>query len=101
MTPGSASAAFFVDRFDARVTEWRADEIAEQHARHIVVVDIVALALSEAGVFDALAFAAEAFELLDPRPTGLDVGFDLGGHPAASLALFIMSAAARIALTIF
>src|SRR6516162_8761132 len=90
-----------VVRFDTGMAERRADEIAEQRARQLDVVDIVALALGEANVFDALASGAEAFELLGPRCGGLDCGFDFGGHSAASPALSIVSAAARIALTMF
>jgi hypothetical protein len=40
----------------------RADEVAEHHARQLEIVDIVALALREADVFDALALAAQALE---------------------------------------
>ncbi len=40
----------------------RADKIAVQHARQFDIVDIIALALGEADVFDALALAAHAFE---------------------------------------
>jgi len=42
----------------------RADEIAEQHARLLEVVDVVALALRKADILDALAPRAEAFKLL-------------------------------------
>ena len=52
-----------IDRFDARMGMRRADEIAVQHARQFQVVDIVALALREADVFDPLALAAHAFKL--------------------------------------
>jgi hypothetical protein len=56
---------------------------------------IIAFALGEANVFDPLAPGPEALEFLRAR-----LGrFDLGGHSAASLALFVRSAAARIALT--
>jgi hypothetical protein len=40
----------------------RADEIAEQHAGQLQIVDIVALALGEADILDALALAAHALE---------------------------------------
>ena len=56
-----------VDRFDAGVAIGRADEIAEQHAGQFEIVDIIALALGEADVLDALAPGAEAFELLCAR----------------------------------
>ncbi len=77
----------------------RADEVAVQHARQLHVVDIVAFALREADVLDALAFAAHALELgfaLFPR--GSDVV-----HSAASLnwAPLIFAAAYWIALTMF
>ena len=51
-----------VDRLDARMRVRRAHEIAVQHAGQLQVVDIVALALREADVLDALALAAHAFE---------------------------------------
>ena len=61
-TPGTFSASSAVDRFDARMGMRRADEIAVQHARQLHVVDVIALALGEADVLDALALAAHAFE---------------------------------------
>src|SRR6516225_2240843 len=85
LTPGNASAAI-----------GRADKIAEQHTRQFEVVDVVALTLGKADILDALAPGAEALELL--RPLLGRLGF--GRHFAASLALFICSAAAWIALTI-
>ena len=77
----------------------RADEIAVQHAGQLQVVDIVALALGEADVLDALALAAHAFELgfaLFPR----------GSHVVHSAASWnstplILAAAYWIALTMF
>ena len=77
----------------------RADEIAVQHARQFDVVDVIALALGEADVFDALALAAHAFELgfaLFPR----------GSHVVHSAASWnstplILAAAYWIALTMF
>jgi len=51
-----------IDRFDPRMRMRRAHEVAMQHARQLQVVDIVALALGEADVLDALALAAHAFE---------------------------------------
>ncbi len=70
-----------------------------QHARQLHVVDVVALALGEADVFDALALAAHAFELgfaLFPRGSHVV-------HSAASLnsTPLILSAAYWIALTMF
>ena len=90
---------FRVDRFDARMGVRRADEIAVQHARQLQVVDIIALALGEAGVLDALALAAHAFErggALFPRGSHVV-------HSAASLnsTPLILSAAYWIALTMF
>ncbi len=75
----------------------RAHEIAEQHARQLDVVDVIALALGEADVLDALPLGAETFELLG----ACFGGFDGGAHSAASLAVLSWSAAARIALTMF
>ena len=77
----------------------RADEVSVQHARQFHVVDIIALALREADVLDALAFAAHALELgfaLFPRGSHVV-------HSAASLnsTPLILSAAYWIALTMF
>src|SRR5207248_10607342 len=74
----------------------RADEIAMQHARQLQIVDIIALDLREADVFDALAFAAHPFEgggALFPRGSEIV-------HSAASLnsTPLILSAAYWIAL---
>ena len=52
-----------VDLLDAGVGMRRAVEIAVQHAGQFQVVDIIALALGEADVLDALAAAAHAFQL--------------------------------------
>ena len=90
---------FRIDRFDARVRMRRTDEIAMQHARQLQIVDVVALALGEADVLDALALAAHAFEFgfaLFPRGSHVV-------HSAASLnsTPLILSAAYWIALTMF
>ena len=87
-----------VDRLDARVAVGRADEIAEQHARHLDVVDIVALALDEAGVLDAPAGAAEA--LAACRRVPCDAGLrDV--HSAASFFGAHVDGGGSIALTMF
>ena len=70
-----------------------------QHARQLQIVDVVALALREADVFDALALAAHAFEgggALFPRGSEIV-------HSAASLnsTPLILAAAYWIALTMF
>ena len=69
-----------VDLLDAGVSVRRAIEIAVEHARQLHVVDVIALALDETDVLDALSFAAHAFEL--------DGAFGRGGghvvHSAAS-----------------
>ena len=44
----------------------RAHQIAIERARQLQVIDVIALALDEADVFDAFAFAAEALQLLGP-----------------------------------
>jgi hypothetical protein len=86
-----------VDRLDAGMGIGAADEIAEQHALHLDVVDVVALALREPHVLDPLAAGSEALEV------GNAV-FDLVGvwsfirRPPSR---FISAAAARIALTMF
>ena len=53
-----------VDLLDAGVGVGRADEVAVDHAGQLQIVDVVALALGEADVLDALALAAEALQLL-------------------------------------
>src|SRR5262249_26565244 len=88
-----------IDGFDARMRVRRADEIAMQHARQLHVVNIVALALGEADIFDALPLAPHAFECgsaLFPRGSHVV-------HSAASLNSMPLSLAAAywIALTMF
>ncbi len=61
---GDGQGRLLVDALDAGMAVRRAHEVAEQHAGQLDVVDVVALALGKAGVFHALAGAAEAFELL-------------------------------------
>ena len=97
MHAGDGQRRLLVDPLDARVAVRRAHEVTEHHARELDVVDVVALALGEPCVLDALARAAEALELLDT----LLGGRNLLAHSAASLAAFICVAAARIALTMF
>jgi hypothetical protein len=53
-----------IDLLDARVCVRRAREVAIEHARQLDVVDIVASALDEADVLDALALAAHALQAL-------------------------------------
>ena len=92
-----------VDRLDARVAVLAAHEVAEQHARQLQVVDVVALALDEADVLLALARAADAAQ----RRLALFLGHggDLSHHSAASEAWLEVdlsrSAAWRTALTMF
>jgi hypothetical protein len=87
-----------VDGDDAGVGVGAADEIAEEHARQLDVVDVVALALGEARILDALARGAHALQLLD-AVLAADRG--LVGHSAASTLAFITVAAARIDFTMF
>src|ERR1700730_6479588 len=94
---GQLERRVFVDRFDPGVTVRRPDEITEQHPRQLEIIDVVALALREANVLDALAPGPKTLEFLGARLSG----FEFGAHSAASLALVRRSAAARIALTMF
>ncbi len=87
-----------VDRGDAGMGVGAAHEVAEQHAGQLDVVDIVALALREPDVLDALARAAEALQLLDPVLAGRR-GHVV--HSAASFTVFISAAAARMDFTMF
>ena len=86
-----------VDPLDPRMAVGRADEVAEQHARQLDVVDIVALAAGEAGVLDPLPGAAQALELRG----ALARARYRRVHSAASFCAFSWSAAARTALTMF
>src|SRR4029079_9493330 len=96
---GHLQRLFRVDRFHPRMRMRRADEGAVQHARQFDVVDVIALALREAGVLDPLALAAHALEgggALFPRGSQVV-------HSAASLSStpLILAAAYWIALTMF
>jgi hypothetical protein len=53
-----------IDLPDPGMAVGRADEIAVQHAGQLQIVDIVALALGEADVLDALALAAQSLQAL-------------------------------------
>ncbi len=72
-----------VDALDAGMGVGRAHEIPEQHARQFHVVDIVALALREADVFDALALAPHALEFFGALGAG-EFDWSLDVHSAAS-----------------
>ena len=89
-----------VDLDDARMRMAGAVEIAVQHAGQFDVVDIIAAALGEAHVFDALALAAHALKFL-----GAFERSGSGGsvHSAASLnsTPLIFAAAYWMALTMF
>jgi hypothetical protein len=76
-----------------------AHEVAMHHVRQLDVVDIIALALREADILNALAFAAHAFQA---GLAGL-TGDDHLVHSAASWKLRPLSLAAAywIALTMF
>ena len=86
-----------IDRCHAGMGIGRPDEIAEQHAWQVDIVDVIALALGEAHILDAAARGPEALEL------GGTFGLCRAHlvHCAASLAAFISAAAAMIALTMF
>ena len=78
-TPGHGGGLGGVDVLDARMRVRRAVEVAIQHAGQLQVVDVVALALDEADVLDALAPAAHAFQFLGALGGG-------GGHVVHSAA---------------
>ena len=89
-----------VDLHDAGVSMARAMEVAVHHARQLDVVDVIAFALGEAHVLDALALAAHALKLfgaLERSGKGSVV------HSAASLNSrpAILAAAYWIAFTMF
>jgi hypothetical protein len=59
-----------IDLDDARVGVARSVEVAVQHAGKLDVVDVIAAALGEAHVLDALAFAAHALQLFGALDRG-------------------------------
>ena len=89
-----------VDLHDAGVGVARAMEVAVQHAGQLDVVDVVAAALREAHVLDALALAAHALKLFGALERSGSGGVV---HSAASLNSrpAILAAAYWIALTMF
>ena len=68
-----------VDLLDAGVAVRRAHQVAVEHAGQLQIVDVIALALGEADVFDALSLAAHAFEFFGAFGGG-------GGHVVHSAA---------------
>ena len=70
-----------VDRLDLGMAVGRTGKVAVDHPGQFEIVDIVALALNEPDVLDALALAAESFEFLGPLGRGGDGGVV---HSAAS-----------------
>ena len=68
-----------VDLLDAGVGVRRAHQVAVEHAGQFQIVDVIALALGEADVLDALSLAAHAFELFGAFGGG-------GGHVVHSAA---------------
>jgi hypothetical protein len=92
-----------IDRLDTRVAVLAAHEVAEQHARQLQVIDVVASALDEADVLLALAGAADAPQ--HRLALFLGHGGGIGHHSAASAAWLEVdlsrSAALRTALTMF
>ncbi len=102
--PGYLQRRVLVDPLDPGVAVGGADEVAEHHPRQLDVVHVVALALGEPGVLDALARAAEALELLDALLGGRNLLAHSAASPAPALsawAALISCAAASIALTMF
>ncbi len=89
-----------VDLHDPGVSMARAMEVAVQHPRQLDVVDVIALALGEAHVLDALALAAHALEFFGALERSGKGGVV---HSAASLNSRPASLAAAywIALTMF
>ena len=88
---------FGVDRFDAGMGIRRANKVAEQHAGHLDVVDVIALTLRETRVLDALARRTEATQ----SGGALFLRRGCFVHYADSFISFIFAAASRMALTIF
>ena len=69
-----------IDLLNAGVRVRRAVEIAVQHARQLQIVDVVAFALDEADILDALSPASHAFKFLG----AFSGGGGLSVHSAAS-----------------
>ena len=88
---------FGVDCLHPRMRIWRADEVTEQHARQLQVVDIIALTLGETCVLDPLARGSEAVQ----RGDALFLRRGSFVHYADSFISFIFAAAARMAFTMF
>ena len=63
---GNREGRLGINRLDARMTVWRTDKVAEQHARQLHVIDVVALALGKPCILDALALAAESLQFRRP-----------------------------------
>ena len=87
-----------VDRLDPRMGIGRSDKVPEQHPRHFDVVNVVAFALCETGILDALALAAHATQRFDAL---LACNSCIVLHSAASLDALISAAAARMDFTMF
>src|SRR5215469_1571871 len=84
-----------IDALNPRMSVRAPHEIAEDRPRHDDIVHVIALALHEADVLDALTFAANPFKLF------LALAGCLSAHSAASFigVALILSAAYRIAFT--
>ena len=93
---GNGHGRFGVDRGHTGVRIGRTYEVAEQHAVEFDIIDVAALALGKAHVLDAFARRAHALKV-----GGALVLCQFVLHSAASFWAFIMSADARIALTMF
>ena len=87
-----------VDALDPGVAVGAADEVAMQHPRQADIVDIVALALDQAGVLLALSGAADAAQ---GRLALLVAQHRCGAHSAASLTDCSSAAACCTALMMF
>ena len=88
---------FRVDRLHPRMRIGRANEITEQHARQLQIVDIITLALGEPCVLDPLARGSEAVQ----RGNALFLRRGSFVHYADSFISFIFAAAARMDFTMF
>ena len=88
---------FGIDRFHARMCIGRAHKITKQHAGQFNVIDVIALALCETGILDALARCTKATQ----RSRAFFLWRGRLIHYADSFISFIFAAASRMAFTMF
>ena len=85
MHTGMGQCPRLVDLLDARMRIRTAHHHAEQHSRHLDVVDVGAFALNEARILAAFAGATHAFERGETVEIGVEIAHDVSpGRQCAS-----------------